>query len=347
MSALKQSHFLTTEQRGLIVRLNNEGKSQNFIQNQMEIEHGRTVHRVTITRICQKEKETNTVEDKPRSGRPRIYNDTEERWIVRQAVKNNEMSLQDLAMEEEINPKGASPNTINRILWSHKISTIVCPKRIDDLSIQNIKDRKVFANNYLQWSKSDWDLVIFSDESDLLPTKCGRKYLRLREGQKLVEAMPIRKGSKKLLTVKVWGMVSSLGVGPLVRYNDTMDGDKYLKLLQRYLFQVYPQLENAIIMENDPNCGLPAWILTWKNEKGIQSLKGPSNSPDLNIIENLWAYLEDQLYQSKEELTCEDDTWERACQIWYNIPMTLIDILYNDLSNRISKLKKMKGGPLA
>jgi len=48
------------------------------------------------------------------------------------------------------------------------------PKRLQGLNQKQIQKRKKFAEEYLGWDNFDWELLIFSDESDLFPAKCGR-----------------------------------------------------------------------------------------------------------------------------------------------------------------------------
>lgn len=47
----------------------------------------------------------------------------------------------------------------------------------------------------------------------------------------------------------------------------------------------------------------------WKDEKGIKSLNWPSKSPDLNILENIRAYLCNELYKRKKRLHTRTDVW--------------------------------------
>ena len=144
-------------------------------------------------------------------------------------MKNNTKSIRDLAQDPLFNPKEACKSTIRNILISQKVHSFVLPRRIKDLSKQNVKDRKMFAKSHLYWTKPDWEMIIFTDECDLLPVYQGKEHIRLRENQKLIEVVPLSDHSKKLLTAKVWGIISCFGVGPLVKYEDTMDGKKYLE----------------------------------------------------------------------------------------------------------------------
>ena len=187
-----------------------------------------------------------------------------------------------------------------------------------------------------------------------------QRILRLREDENLVDVVPVKDVAQKPITVKVWGTISSNGVGTLVRYNNTMNSLKYRDTLNEYLFQDYPMLLNSRMEEEDSPDQLPSFIFMqdkssshtakiirrWGDENEVNLMKWPSNSPDLNIIENVWAYVQDRLYDVREQLNSPEDTWQKALEIWTNIPLSYIQDLYNDLPLRMKELKNMKGGPI-
>ena len=49
-------------------------------------------------------------------------------------------------------------------------------------------------------------------------------------------------------------------------------------------------------------------------------------------MENLWAYVQDQLYKISGTLGDADDVWQAAQRIWYAIPLEMIIKLYRSLS---------------
>ena len=67
----------------------------------------------------------------------------------------------------------------------------------------------------------------------------------------------------------------------------------------------------------------------------------PAQSPDLNIIENMWAELKKRL--SKYHSIQKENLLEVIEKDWYSIPNDYVIGLYNSLSRRINHVMKNKG----
>lgn len=361
MSATKQTHYLTNDQRLFIVFLYKKGNSFTSIIKEFQKTYQRTIYNSTISDVVAKEKAYGSVETLDKSGRPSIYDQREERILVNAIMKEPTKSIRDIADDPLLNPKGASKTTINDVLLNNKVTSRVLPKRLPDLTKKHVAKRKKFSKDHLNWDTSDWELVIFSDESDLFPVKCGRQFVHLRENQTIMDIIPITLERQKELTIKVWGALSFDGVGPLLRYEDSMNGIKYRNILTNHLLPTYPWLESSMMEEEPLEDELPTFkfvhdkssvhtsnlITGFMNDNAVYSLDWPPNSPDINIIENVWSYIKDELYKVSERLNCANDTWEKTVQIWNEIPLNYIQNLYKSLPNRMKELKNMKGGPIA
>ena len=72
-----------------------------------------------------------------------------------------------------------------------------------------------------------------------------KKYLRFKESQ-TIAGFNIKKGWKQSkLTIKVFGIISFWGVGPLVRITGTTDWVKYLELLETRVEPIQRGLKRA------------------------------------------------------------------------------------------------------
>ena len=324
MRPLQPTRCLTANQKEYIISLPKTGNSYNTIIQKCRTRFHKTIYKGTISKIKQKSLVKGNVEknNNPIRGRPPIYNDREQRNLVRKSLKKPTTSIHDLTIDPDINPKGAGKSTIHNMFRAFQILSRVISRRNDDMTRKNMVQRLKFAREHLDWERSEWNLVVFADEADLFPIRSGKSYIHFRGNQKrpVIEApeeVPTRK-----ITIKVLGFISSLGVGPLIRYNGTMDKIKYRDLLQRHLFQAFPFLENPEIDEMGADDQLELWkfmddnakphrakiISLWKKDNGVLSLGSPAKSPDLNIVENIWSYIQDQLYGIRERLKSADDT---------------------------------------
>ena len=147
----------------------------------------------------------------------------------------------------------------------------------------------------------------------------------------------------------IWGIISEKGLGPIVRIDSleegetTLNRERSLTLLQRYLIQNFPNLkEKKLILQQD---NAPAHryhkINEWLDKKEVKKLDWPPQSPDLNLIEDVWNEIKFRLrgkaFQDKEKL------WKEIKKEWKNISNSFIKNLYQSLLRRIEVIEKAKG----
>ena len=79
------------------------------------------------------------------------------------------------------------------------------------------------------------------------------------------------------------------------------------------------------------------------NSNGIQRLKWPPFSPDLNPIEHLWDEIEQRI--KKEQPKNEKDLKECLIRVWKGIEITVLKNLVDAVSNQLNEVIRMKGYP--
>ena len=92
--------------------------------------------------------------------------------------------------------------------------------------------------------------------------------------------------------------------------------------------------------DNDPKHG--AHIVTkWLDEKGVERVKWPSFSPDLNPIEHIWDEVERKM--RKEKPKNEFELKQVLLKVWYNIGNDVTKKLVDSVRNRLHEVIRMNG----
>ena len=146
--------------------------------------------------------------------------------------------------------------------------------------------------------------------------------------------------------VKCWDCISSSRVGNLVLIDGNMTGEVYRDILQRNLFESVKTLNlgrNWVLQhDNDPK--QRAHIVTkWLDEKGVERLKWPSFSPNLNPIEYIWDEVERRM--RKEKAKNEFELKQTLLKVWYNIGNDVTKKLVDPVPNRLHEVIRMDGYP--
>ena len=76
---------------------------------------------------------------------------------------------------------------------------------------------------------------------------------------------------------------------------------------------------------------------------GLEMLNWPSNSPDLNPLENMWMICEDRV-QKMERSKNKEQMWDAIQAAWKSIRMEMLDKLVASMPKWIQVVIDAKGG---
>src|ERR1044071_4481568 len=166
------------------------------------------------------------------------------------------------------------------------------------------------------------------------------------------EALEPKKTRKKVPHggegVMVWGCITKWGVGRLCCIDEKLTSPGYVVILMDKLLgtlkdkNIDPQ---SIYFQRDKD--RKQWtnlVMKTLDEHSIDSLPWPANSPDMNIIENLWDHLDREVHKRVPPPRNKKVLWKYLEEEWEKIDQKYIDSLYDSIPTRIQRLVEQKGG---
>jgi transposase len=303
----------------------------------------------TIVRLKKKYEETGNVQNKHNSGRSRKLNERDERNIVRSIMTRECSNAVQIQKSLKVNDNiEVSSSTVRRALKRNGLAARVKRKK-PLLSKKHREKRLNFAKRYKNWTVSDWNKVVWSDESKFqIFGSDGRQYCWKRPKDPLQDAHvkpTVKFGGGSIF---VWGCFTSSGVGYLVRIEGGLDAELYCKILEEDLMDTlhYYDLDtNNVIFQqdNDPK-HTAARTKQWFEDNEIEVLSWPPQSPDLNPIEHLWNDIDRRLRASEIEIRGKDMLWEQVSKVWNETALEACSKLIETMPERINDVIKAKEG---
>ena len=225
-----------------------------------------------------------------------------------------------------------------RFRFRHRINTFV-------LTDQHKATRLAFAN---QHANTNWDNVLFTDESYFEIGNSGQMVWR-RAGDTRPEVLAYRQSHP--LKVMVWAGISKAYNTPILifRQKQTMTADVYVQ-------EVF---ENTSIIQDLNTCYPGGWVFQQDNapphtarstkaffaQKNIVVLQNwPPHSPDLNVIENIWAYMKHAISRTNPQTLATLIACIKDC--WHNLPVRVVHNLIDSIPGRLNKVIANNGAQI-
>lgn len=331
---------ISYDQRKEIVRLHCTGYSN------LQIAATLNLSKSTVQYSVAKWNEHGTVHNLPRKGRPRITSLREDTKLCREVKKNPLLSARSVSRQSEdlLGHKVSRTTVRSRLSNSGLVCRAATKKPL--LSARQRERRLKFAKAYLGQPLEFWNKVIWSDESKFsLRGSDGPPKTWRPKGKTLGKGMireTVKHGGG---SVMVWGCFSSKGMGNLVLIEGIVKKEQYRSILEQNL------LESAVKMglsedfvfqqDNDPKHTSKV-VQDYLREAHIFTLEWPSNSPDLNPIEHIWAIIKRKIgtSHSKNKREC----FQKIEKAWKEIGNEEIGNLVNSMKSRCLAVIASKGG---
>lgn len=233
-------------------------------------------------------------------------------------------------------------------------SGAIRPPGVPLLSPANRRKRFAFAMQHRDWTVEDWKKVLWTDES-AVSKQDYRHYHCLRRPQQKFHPACLQATTKSgSVKVMVWGCFIGQQRGPLIRMpSGKIKSKDYMKIMEEEVFVWFKGLsEDSIWMQDNAPIHQSAYSKQGFKLYEIKTMTWPPQSPDLNPIENLWAFLKHRLYKGSPHLYLVQGGAERTkkaifealLQAWETIEEDYLGKLLESMPRRMEAVIKAKGG---
>ena len=131
----------------------------------------------------------------------------------------------------------------------------------------------------------------------------------------------------------VWKCISYNGLGTLAFVEGNLNANGYQNILENHVWPVeakYFPSNNFIFQDDNVSVHRARSVIEYKLRNEIKSLSSPAQSPDLNIVENVWLQLKKHTLQKNiDAITCIEELKAAITTAWMNVPNHFVTWLYN------------------
>ncbi len=297
-------------------------------------EIGRLLNRdhTTIIRFINREEG----EPHVRTGRPRLLTERDMRHI-QNAASNQIVVAPRIRVELDLQ---VSVRTVQQALRHcphlHRQQMTSAPMLTDASKARRVE----WAQAHLAWTE-EWKRVVFSDEKKFnLDGPDGYPYYY--HDDRKPERTRVRRQAGGG-GVMMWGSFGWLGLSEILEIEGRITGQVYRDFIEDNVYPIMQHLAvNPVIFQQDNAPAHAAHAtMAWFAEHDVEVLPWPSNSPDLNPMENVWAWMVRKVYDNGARQFYSIPALKAAIlNAWSDLPMSMVQNLINSMPRRCQGRRK-------
>ncbi len=289
----------------------------------------------TIYAIVKRLANRGALEDAPRSGRPRVTTQVEDRRLTRVASRNPFRGSKAIQVAASL---PCSAVTVRRRLREAGL-----PRRVARhkplLNDCHREVRLAWCRERTDWTINDWASTIFSDERTFRLGKYGRVWVSRPVGR-AYHPKYVAPSESRGPSVQIWACISGKSYGLCHIFEGTMNSGRYITTLEDnllpYMRANWRRHADVLFQQDNATCHTAGIVQKWMRRHNIRQLPWPAKSADLSPIENLWSYLAREV--EKEHAKTVPQLRAAVARAWQGLPIEVLNSLYESLPTRVNEV---------
>lgn len=329
---------LTSSQKQLILSRWKEGESYRKIASHLNVPFS------TVASFIGRFKTRDSVENQRRSGAPRKISARSVRLLGRKIQENPQITRGELQSHLSASGIQVTKRTISNELHRNELKSRT-PRKTPLLMKRHRDARLKFVKEHKDKDYAFWEKVLWTDETKIeLFGRNYRHHVWRKDGEAYLPKNTVPTVKFGGGNIMIWGCFSAKGVGNISLIDGRMNAANYQSILENNLTTSVEKLELPgdwiFQQDNDPKHTARS-TKKWFADRNVHVMEWPSQSPDLNPIENLWRYLKIQI---KKRSPTNIENLKVVCQEeWYKIPVSICKSLVETYRNRLVSVELNKG----
>lgn len=332
---------LTIEDRGRAIAWLQDGNTQRNVALRLGVSQS------VVGRLWQRYQATNSVRNRPRSGRPRSTTNREDRYITNMALRQRTTTARRLRdnLRTATGTRVSDQTIRNRL----RANNLRCRRQAvrPPLLPRHRTARRHWCTLHLRWQRVQWGRVMFTDESRFsLQFNDGRVRVYRRPGERFADVNVRQRHRFGGGSVMVWGGISIHHRTPLYVVDGNLNGIRYLNEIIRPL--VLPGLQQigggAVLQDDNARPHRARVVTDFLRQQGIARMDWPAYSPDLAPIEHAWDELGRRVRDNHAPPANLHDLGQLLMAEWQAIPQEFFRRLINSMRQRCVECIRARGG---
>ena len=332
---------LSEAERWQAVGMSTAGMSTRTIGNNFNVNH------TVIVRLLRRQRITGSVNDRPRSGRPRKTSIRSDRLLIRTARAHPFTPATQL--RQQWPPGGRiSVRSVVRRLHNANLRARRVVRR-PHLLPRHRQIRMQWAYDHLHWNIRNWRKIHWSDESRFLLRPVDGRMRVWRERNTAYNQRNIfPTHAFGAGGVTVWGCFSLSCKLDMHVLQGNMNGQLYRDLVLRDIvvphFDGHPLADRPLYIDDNARPHRARIVTAYRQQESIDSIFWPAMSPDMNPIEHVWDAIGRNL--NRRNPACQNLQELRAAIVleWQRFPLANLRRLVHSMRRRVRELYRKRGG---